>query len=942
MRRTAKLYLSLGTALGCLAAPGSVAARDDHLHMRAETPRLADAGIASVGDIGVRRASGRLDAIVGHKLAYSQPVEPAQQNATTGEATPGSTEPRSGAERFPGGEDIIVTARRRAESLEKVPVAVVALSGAKLDQLVINTVQDLNKISGLTTSSCTYGRECFEPALRGQGTSFSTGQASVIPYFAEVAGFEPSYFDLESLQVVKGPQGTLFGETATGGVLLFEPRKPGNDFSGYLDVQGGRLDYHQFEGAIGGPIIEDKLMFRVAGQYRKRDGFTKGIPSFGGPTTMLDNIDKKQWRISLTAKPTENLEVYLLYAGRRTKSNGDSSPLVYVDPRFVNPAIRDVPLSLVPSLAAGFEFATGTPPPRGMSYAQLLQAALVKQNAAGARTMFYNFDHHNSSKFDGVIGQVKWDINDAFTLKNVFGMFWSSLKGTGTEQDAVDLPILDVRGRFTQGTTSITTGDRPSIGGYPDRSWRNETQLFGKLFDDKLTVQTGFYYRQNRIRNFRENGGFLLAFGNPIADPLPAATCAALAVASPCSSMTRSASKSYAGYAQATFAATDRLNLTAGFRRTWASNYNELTATQPYFVNATSAYFPGLVFPQAVPVTGRDPLPGAGIIRTSAPNERVNTYTLTADWQVTDSVLVYATRRKGYKGGGVNGNAPVESAFRTFTPETLEDFEIGAKTRFDLGGISGRASVAAYRDNYDDVQRIVILPGGGGQTLTSNVASARIQGIEFEGSVTLAQWLQVSGNFTVTDAKYKEWKESTSCSATFYYQSCTGLPGTTPVLIDHANGTIDIGSKRVNYKPDLYGDTSKYMWAVQPSLRLQQWIGEDISLTGNIYHKSRFIGANNPSNNAMIADIAPLTQQSVLGPITSPYSRPGFTIADLRFDWRNINGSDFSLSGVATNIANKKYIISGASAFSLTGTVSGQMAEPRLWYLQLRYVFGAK
>lgn len=835
--------------------------------------------------------------------------------------------------------DIVVTARRRAESLQKVPVAVTALSGAKIEQLVINTVQDLNKIAGLTTNACTYARECFEPALRGQGTSFATGQASVVPYFAEVANFEPSYFDLENLQVVKGPQGTLFGETATGGVLLFQPRKPTNELSGYADVQAGNYDYHQFEGAVGGAIIEDKLMVRVAGQYRKRDGFTTGIMP-DGSRSKLDKVDKAQWRISAVFRPVDDVELYVLYAGRRTKTNGDSSPIYYADPRFITPAIRNLPLSLIPSLAAGFEFGTGYAPPPGASYASLLLQAQQRQTAAGPRTMFHNYRLDGESKFDGVIGQVKVNLADNLTFKNIFGMYWTSNKGANTDQDGVDLPLLDVRGRFVPGTTSITRGERPTVGGYPARNWRNETQLLGTLFDNRLTWQTGFYTRKNATRDFTENGGFLMFYGSVIGDPAPAATCTTLGVASPCSSMTRASSSSHALYGQVTFAATNRLNLTGGIRQTWASSYNEVTATAPYTVNATSSYFPGQLFPQYVPITGRAPLPGAGIIRTKGPREKITTYTLTADWQVTDDLMLYATHRKGYKGGGVNGNAPVDSPLRTFFPETLEDYELGAKLRFDAGGVRGRASVAAYRDDYKDVQRIVILPNGGGQTLTGNVANARIQGIEFEGSVSLTEWFDVAGTFTITDAKYKNWTEVSNCAATFYYDSCTGLPGSTPVLIDHANGTLDIAGKRIGFTPDRYGDVSKYMWAIQPTVHLDPWVGEQFSITGNIYHKSRFIGGNNPSNSSLLADIPRLTQVTMIGAVTDPFKRPGYTVADVRFDWRSIKGSNFSLSGVVTNIGNKKNLISGTSTFSLNGAVAGQFSEPRLFYLQLHYAFG--
>ena len=137
-------------------------------------------------------------------------------------------------------EEVVVTARKVEENLQSVPVAVTALSDAKLKELVVNNVQDLNKVSpSLQSSSCSGNRNaCFNPTIRAQGTTAMTNQPSVAAYFADVPSFSIAYFDLQNLQVLKGPQGTLFGETSTGGAVLIEPKKPGT-MSSWLRVGSG-------------------------------------------------------------------------------------------------------------------------------------------------------------------------------------------------------------------------------------------------------------------------------------------------------------------------------------------------------------------------------------------------------------------------------------------------------------------------------------------------------------------------------------------------------------------------------------------------------------------------------------------------------------------------------------------------------------------------------
>ena len=185
-------------------------------------------------------------------------------------------------------EEIIVTARRREEKLQTVPVAVTAFTPADIQNKAIESSSDLQHyVPSLMSSQQSRDEQVFY--LRGQGPNGgSGGSPGVIAYFSEVpfAGSGPGvYFDLGNLQVLRGPQGTLFGQNTTGGAVLFEPMHPTNNFEGYVQMTLGNYNREGVEAAVNIPIVDDKLLVRVAGSKETRDGFTNDI----GTHQDLDN-----------------------------------------------------------------------------------------------------------------------------------------------------------------------------------------------------------------------------------------------------------------------------------------------------------------------------------------------------------------------------------------------------------------------------------------------------------------------------------------------------------------------------------------------------------------------------------------------------------------------------------------------------------------------------
>lgn len=824
---------------------------------------------------------------------------------------------------------VIVTARRVKENAQQTPVSVTVVSGNDVGRLAINTPLDLNKVAGLggapigTLTSVNF-------TLRGQGAAYG-GQPGVISYFAEVPNFPLAYFDLDAIQVIKGPQGTLFGQTSTGGVVLFEPRRPTDKFEASAEVQVGNHEYRQLDAFLNVPIVSDRLLARLAFRLRDRTGWGRAIYADGRASADLNDVDNASVRATVYWRPTDQFENELIFAHDRFRSNGSLSPIYYADPRFMNPAVRNLVPASVPSIAAPWQFWTGFAPPAGQTFSQLLLKTFDRQRAAGPLTMFTDFVQRNRTVNNGWINQTTWDVPGLFEIKNIFGLRYSTTQGATYDQDASDLPLLNVQCRFALGATTRDS-ECAKVGGWPERTITDELRLRGAALDDKLQFQAGVFYLQGGSRRYREDTRPYIVFGSLSGDPANAAFCASVNVPQPCAAMSRTRTSSYAVFGQATYALLPELHLTGGYRETWDRTRTETTGKTSYLLP-----FNGRLI--AVPVYGGTPFPGANTFSTKVNPPANGSYNLSIDWRVTDRVFLYAAHRSGYKSGGINLIANPGTPQRTYGPERAKDAEIGLKANFNVAGVEARLDVAAYHTWYSEIQQGVVIPGTA-QTITTNLAHAEISGVEIEGSLRPTAWFRLDGNVAYTDASYSKWLEKSNCAAQYWRPQCVGQTGATAITIDHAKGRLEIGGTAIGFEPDRFANTSKRQWSIRPTLDLESWLGEDIKIAANVYHRGPYVDSVAVANRSKIAGVVPNPQPTVFGyTVSNPYDAPGYTLTDLRIDWRGIGGSQLSVGAGVTNVANKIYRVSSASAFEIIGSVYSLIGEPRMAFVTARYDF---
>ena len=405
--------------------------------------------------------------------------------------------------------EITVTAQRRAEAAETVPIAVTALSGGAIQREPVRDLQDLQRYLGALQTS-QISRDDTIIVLRGQGPGVGAFPG-VLTYFNEVPfrGLgEGFYYDLESVQVLKGPQGTLFGRNSNGGAVLFTSRAPSPELGGYIQAQIGNFDDREIQGAINLPVSGDRLMLRVAGNYAARDGFTRDVSS----GRLVDDRDVGAVRASLRWQPDDSIRNDIVADYTRVSTNGTSAILLGLNPAS--------PLALLPPQLQG-----------------AAQALLAQQQALGPRRQVGSSTDttRRSSQF-GIQDRLEIDVSDSVSITNIFA--WRRYKLLfRADYDGTPLQLLDY---------SIT----------PDGHNSDEEQFTEEL---QLRAESGIA---------RVTGGFYLQANKPAGDQRQIGVI----FFQPTLQINDADDLSRAAYAQVDFNAAKwvpGLTLSAGGRYTW-------------------------------------------------------------------------------------------------------------------------------------------------------------------------------------------------------------------------------------------------------------------------------------------------------------------------------------------------------------------------------------
>jgi iron complex outermembrane receptor protein len=545
-----------------------------------------------------------------------------------------------------GLEEIVVTARRREEKAQTVPITLLTFSPAKLEK------QDIRDPLKLTDS--VPGFNGATGGSLGLTYTFLRGAPGVIFYWDDVpvnvnnqaAGF---YFDMQNLQVLYGPQGTLFGLSNDAGAILFQPNHPRNDYDGYAKITLGDYGRQTVEALVNVPVVPDKLLVRAGVQYQKQDGYQHVIEQ------NIDLLNQNYWnfRFDVTYNATDDIR--------------NDFVLNYFDTQYLPGAYDFVAANPGPAQAFGFPLQTiltfaklgviGPVATAQLAGKNVNLIALQKQQEALGRDTVEGLAFVPTAvlKQLNIVNTTSWDINDNLTLKNIAG-FSSIYNYSHADIGGLAFGLL-------QGPLPYGLHDQPRG---PTLQINEEIQLVGNFFDNKLKTQVGIFNQWG--------GGTSGASGSSASNttgPYGEQFTNDFGGVSVSGATQTQTSNTHAAYGQGTYDLSDYiegLSFTGGFRFTWDKFYS---SGNSYCVTGC---------PKGVPI---NTLTGSS---SQEARFRSPSYTVVLNYQWRPSTMFYISDSLGYKTGGFNGQNFV-GPFAVYKPEHLNNYEVGVKTDFDWGAI---------------------------------------------------------------------------------------------------------------------------------------------------------------------------------------------------------------------------------------------------------------
>lgn len=638
--------------------------------------------------------------------------------------------------------DIVVTAEKRDVSLQDASLSVTAVSAKSLAEANITDITGLNgTVPGLVVARSGGGERMISIRGIGSETPENTNTQPGVSYhidgvyiFNSIAA-SAAFIDVAQVEVLRGPQGTTFGQGSTGGTINVVTNQPSTKaLSGTADVGFGNYNFVKTAASLNVPIT-DTLAVRGSVQHLEHDGYAyaTGVP--GISRYQLDDQDETGWKVGALWSPTSNFSIALNTIQYRSSTNGPAQKNILdpvADPRILS---QDYP---------------------GRSIVDTELYYGVAKYDFGFATI------KSITSYQKLHSLQAWD-SDGLTSSLFNAATFNPILGSGTNYDHVPGWQTDTKS-WTQEVNLASNGDGPF-------NW-----IAGGVYLHSKNSQYIVEYRSGADNDFlRPAVSPTTLFNDPAVSQI---TYAEL------SEITR---KAWAGYFETSYALTDQLKLTGGAR------YNHDT-------------FSGL----SDSISGGVSNQTSGAYLQPTPTEGTTTDEWTGkaaiQYDVLPASMVYASYTRGFKPGGINSAAAGgNSSFLalgfptgvkpTYRPETVDSFEIGTKNRF----FNNRAqlNISAFLYNYKNMQFLeedAVLFGEG----ISNAPSAKIYGVEYEGSWLLDSHWQVEGSLSLLHGEFNKDYLALDPVNAATAQNAAGFPGTGLFFGNFYSASLAREAARVN------------------------------------------------------------------------------------------------------------------------------------------------
>ncbi|MEJ7926359.1 TonB-dependent receptor [Sphingobium sp. AN641] len=611
---------------------------------------------------------------------------------------------------------IVVTARRRDEDAQDVPIALSVIGSETLAKTGNYT---LSQVQQLVPSLQVYS---FNPRntninIRGLGANVSltndgleNGVGFYLDnvYYGRPGQSQFDLVDLQQIEVLRGPQGTLFGKNTTAGAINITSKAPSFTPEFYGEASGGNYGYHQLRASLSAPIIADRVALRLSVADTHRDGFLTNLHD-GSKAQDYDNFSV---RGQLLIKPTDTVSIKLIGDYSSQKQN----------------FVLSIPVAYVTNYDGGALLANNI----------ALRAARAGYSLLPARPFDRLGDsdaHYQANmKSYGVSGQLDWDLGGTALTAVTAYRWWDW--DPANDIDNTGLSIF-VKGQQANRQRQFSQEVRLASQGERTIDW-----------------VVGAYYFWQTIRGYGE-----VAYGPAAANwNLPAANQAIANAALngfEADSYSEPRTKSYALFGQANWNISDRLSLTGGLRYT---HEDKTGIYRQFWVAGTDLSTLSATDAQAA-TAFRNAFNPRTSYSIGLKDDSVSGLA-TLSWKAARDVLVYGSYSRGNKSGGLNlTNIPAgfTTSALAVRPETVDNFEIGLKSQWFDNRLT--ANVAGFWTNVKDYQTAITAFNalGNGVQYISNVPKVRSRG--FEGDLTYApsQWVSLTASGSYVDATYRDY-----------------------------------------------------------------------------------------------------------------------------------------------------------------------------------------
>ncbi len=816
-------------------------------------------------------------------------------------------------------EEIVVTARKREESLQETPVAVSAFSAESLEELGMRNISDLTKVvpnvDMYTGNGTAGGANVFIRGIgaRNSGVNFDSGVGIYVDdvYVSRVDGAVLDNVDVQSVQVLRGPQGTLFGKNTTGGAILYTTNKPNEELGGHAEVRVGNYDQLDSQATLNVPLVGDTLMSRFSLYETKQDGYVhseipEGLPvQAEGNTPFLEDeysdTDRYGGQAQLRWAAAEDLLLDLNYNYGKTDqaARGQNCEVVNgIDGAGWQALLQD---NLIVEPSTG----------------QTIKDWCAANQALGKDKIMANL---SPNKYKAEVSTLSltanWEINDVLSFKSISAGRYTQ-GGEVNELDAMAIANLGRTNFAGVGAEQRNTD-----------AYSQEFQLTGSAFDNKLDYVVGlfgFYEETDKGSASSPSGPYFNTFSTPTTAFYQNALDTLL---------TKNSSAS--AFSQADWHFDQYWTMTLGARYTWEERKLTRRHREPDLATLSTTgnvtvVVPGTIYnfpdgpdtfnPNHLFVTPIDPL-------TGLPDPLANQTQRSDDSKINpmgsiqrtfdgvgfmDFGNAYFTVANGFLSGGISDTLSTETnLLEPYDPEEVWNYEAGFK--MDAWEHKLRLNTAVFYTDYENRQLTTIRLNpetNRPQGSLINAKSSWISGIEFEAIVLPVENLQITANVTFNDSDIEEYDDQRITAAEGPKpDDCTRI--NVAGLADLDSCPIDRSDEGLPRLPD-----SVYFLAIQYTFETE--VGTVVPMVSWSYRTNL---DNCFDYSSCLSGIYKVDQEDVAARLT--WNSPSMA-------WR--------VTAFGYNLADERYVTGGTPLVDVTETAGTIYNPPRTYGVEMAYTW---